>query len=404
MLKRMTSLNSNSNDHDEACCLSRRAGFFLRIMILCLSLGTCQDSFAQGRADCDSLEVAWSHYDRADFSKALTLVANCEETSALELRVFVALKRRERRLADTLLCKLLKRNPNYAPDPSALPVADFVARVEKLKTAKACEPLPPPPYIIKSELEILGSPELRWPYINWGGGTYMGLPNNYRNPVLTHLRIGVGFGEIEFRTIDIINTLPKGTAQLMTGAFKLGLPEGKPISGLPGITVTGRTWFGVLDSDTLPDGRKFRKEMEGLVGYASKTLGKVRLHAGLSYTFLKARALAVRDTHTKEDSSESKHSKIFAALQLQVNSSMMLMAGFEPVALYKVEGSQLQEVGTRNLVTIAVKIFPQRWLALDGGCGFWRKHPSKDRVQIKIGATMGVSISETFKKLNKTGN
>ncbi|MCI0698779.1 hypothetical protein L0337_43110 [candidate division KSB1 bacterium] len=400
MSKRTTSLSSNSNDYNEVGCLPRQVRLFLRVAMLALILGAWIDALAQQQSNCDSLQVAWRYYlYEGAFDKALALVATCEEPNALELRAFVALKHRDKELAEELLCELLKRKPDYTPDLSKpLPVSNFIARVEELKQKCA-----PKESIIQPETNVLG-----WLEINLGGGTYLGGPYKnlqyeYDNPVLAHLRIGLNIAEIELRTIEIINTLSNGKAQLLTGAFKLGIPEGLLAPVLPGVTVIGRTSFGVLDADQLKENRKYRKEIESLVLYVSKTLGSVRLHGGLSHMILKARVLDVRDM--PGDSSDSKHGKIFAALQWQVNSITMFMAGFEPVALYKVDDSQqLQEVGTRNLVAIAVRAFPLRWLAIEVGGGYWRNHPSKDRFHVKLGATVGWSLPKIFHELSKQEN
>jgi len=394
------SLNSSARVREKS--LIPQNGFLSWSTLLFLAFSPWPDLFARQQSACDSLQVAWRfYYDEADFDRANALVDNCEELSALELRGYIACKRENWDEAKAIICALLKQKPGYKPVQKPVPKG-FDMLVDELKKECVVEPSPPPPKpIILPETNVLG-----WLAINLGGGTYLGGPYKnslyqYNNPVLAHLRIGLNIAEIELRTIEIINTLFKGKAQLMTGAFKLGIPEGLFAPVLPGVTVIGRTSFGVLDADQLEENRKYRKEVESLVLYVSKTLGSVRLHGGLSHMILKARVLDARDMPS--DPSESKHSKIFAALQWQVNSITMFMAGFEPVALYKVDDSQqrLQEVGTRNLVTIAVRAFPLRWLAIDVGGGYWRKHPSKDKFHVMLGATMGLSLPKIFNELSE---
>ncbi len=281
----MASLYSSLNDRHEAGCSQRRPWLLLRVAVLLLILAARHDAFTQPHG-CDSVEVAWRYYlYKGDFDRALDLVADCEKPAALELRAFVWFKRQDPDLANALLCELLKRRPDYQPDPAKpLPVPDFIVLLEELK--KKCIP---PQFVIQSEGDILG-----WLVINAGGGTFVLPEDDDNNPELLYLRLGLQYAEFEVGTIPVMN-LPlnkENQTKLPTSAFKLRIfPEGWLHTLWPRLTFTGRfshNAFGWAQYRIENEG-SYSKHFIQFALLLSKSFGPARVHAGPAYSILETK-------------------------------------------------------------------------------------------------------------------
>lgn len=419
MLKRMSSWNSYLNDCNELGGLPGQTYAIFLAAVFLLVQATPRDSFAQRQAGCDSVEHAWHSYFRADFDKALALVADCEEPEALELRVFVALKRQNQALAEKLLCKLLKSNPDYQPDPTALPAVDFLGRVEELRR----ECFPKDALIIQPETNILG-----WMQWNGGYGRIFGddesreadLKRRYF-PHLAHLRLGFGKAEVELRSIDIKNDKDVLKDQLLVLAFKLQLvSEGLWHRRMPALSAHFRTTVAdVFNWNTdLVEAMRYRRSLEQLRIIADKNFKNFQLHAGADFNFSVTNCVypdtaLSSEIYCQEDMLG--YRKItnswapYAQAQWRAGSWTMFTVAWHSVPFYLfTNGQNSQTEKDRSYFSsldMGTRIFPVRWLAIDLLANILLdpieissltdpKIDSQNDWRFKVGVTMGFSASK----------
>lgn len=410
MLKRTMSLYSRSNAHDKKSGLVNRVDFSLWTAILFLIFAACGDSLAQRQSGCDSLEAAWHYYGRAEFDKALALIANCEEPSGLELRAFIAFKNRKMSLGDTLICKLFQQARNYEFDPKRLPLPNFMERVKKVKK-ELCPQLEKkrfglrnPPLLIERETNIL-----HWQEANFGVSGNWGTNEEKKNPIIFHVRGNLAYlAELEFRTAEIVNGRPKGQAQLPTLAIRVQLPIYRIHSSLPIFNAVFRNSieFGDMNVDK-PDNIRFQKGLREVRLFLSSfdRWRTFELHAGV--TVISPRSCvyekgAVRDSVCVEEMDnhfkKSRKTKPFAAFQWRASQEAMFMITWETLAEYRFNGNKAVEPAALDVVTINIRALPVSWLAFDLG-GIWYKDLREDNYNLKLGATFGFSLRGIFRKL-----
>jgi len=396
MSKRTTSLSSNSNDCDEVSCLTKQKRLFLRLAIIVLILGPWVDSPAQQRPTCDSLEVAWRYYlYEGDFDKAEALVVNCKDTSAIELRAFIAIKQYKMSLADTLLCKLFQQAKNYEFNPKHLPPPGLTARVEKVKKdlcprlEKTRFGLRNPPLLIERETNLLP-----WQEMNIGVSSNLG--TEAKNPVIFHARVNLAvLAELEFRTVEIINGLQDGKTQLPTLAIRVQFPTNRMHSQLPVLSTIFRSSLELWDWDTdKRDNMKFQKRLKELRLFISsfEYWRTFEFHAGVSISSLSIcpyqRSAVPDDSLCKKSPTTT---NLFAAYQWRYQKAL-LMITWEAVPEYKFDGIVPLAPTTQNVFTINVRALPIPRLAFDLG-GIWYR---ENNFNLKLGATIGFSLSKFF--------
>lgn len=425
MLKRMSSWNSYLNDCNELGGLPGQTYAIFLAAVFLLVQATPRDSFAQRQAGCDSVEHAWHSYFRADFDKALALVADCEEPEALELRVFVALKRQNQALAEKLLCKLLKSNPDYQPDPGTGPIVDFIAWVEDLR--QKCLPRRHSFHdsnrlFLLPEANILESMK-----INLGAGTNLFNSNVQDNsplpPFLVHMTVGLGdVAEFELGSIEVINELENGKPWLITGSLKFGISEGKLIKDLPALAIYVQRSASWLHKDTKGQ-LEYKKKLTHLLFVASKTFGPIRLQGGAGGMIP---GLSIYNVDTKfhisfpragspEMSDSTVHKWHFSgavALQWRANSLISLMLEYNNLPKY---AFNLHEVFNQGLSADSVKMVLTKQEAWLGGVRFsvtnsaffdaglmWRKTGKaaddfeQGMISFRLGMNVGFSIKRLF--------
>lgn len=419
MLKRMKSESLRLNSDTDAGRLLRRACFLYQAALLFLLLGTLRDSFAQRQVGCDSLDDAWYSFYRANFSKALSLIADCDEPRALELRVFVALKRRNQALAEELLCKLLKSNPNYRPDPTALPTVDFWGWVEKSRR----ECFPKDALIIQPETNILG-----WMQWNGGYGRIFGddesretdLKRRYF-PHLAHLRLGFGKAEVELRSIDIKNDVDVLKDQLLVLAFKLQLvSEGLWHRRMPALSAHFRTTVAdVFNWNTdLVEAMRYRRSLEQLRIIADKNFKNFQLHAGADFNFSVTNCVYPDTALSSEIYCQEGmlgYRKItnswapYAQAQWRAGSWTLFTVAWHSVPFYLFTNDQNSQTEKDrsyfSSLDMGTRIFPVRWLAIDLLANILLDHieissltdpkiDSQNDWRFKMGVTIGFSASK----------
>jgi hypothetical protein len=193
-------------------------------------------------------------------------------------------------------------------------------------------------------------------------------------------RLSVGLGgvaEIEASTVGIVSGLAKGSAAIPTVAFKLKfLPETNrfPFAGIAG-ALRSSTWHSEVR-----DKVKFEKRVFTLYFVASKSLGPVSMHTGLSINDLRIRT---RNTATGEFISPTPEEiktkdrdyvnknlfSPFAGLRVEVNPRTLLMLEYESIPEYDfdeenpvVNKGKIDEVW---MVIAGVRYFVFDWLPLD---------------------------------------
>jgi hypothetical protein len=201
-----------------------------------------------------------------------------------------------------------------------------------------------------------------------------------RRPFLGRLSIGLGdVAEIEASTVGIVSGLVKGSAAIPTVAFKLKfLPETNrfPFAGVAG-ALRSSTWHSE-ERDKV----KFEKRVSTLYFVASKTLGPVSMHTGLSINDLRIRT---RNTVTGEFISPTPEEikakdrdyvnenlfSPFAGLGVEVNPRTLLMLEYESIPEYKFDEENPAvnkgKIGEVWMIIAGVRYFIFDWLPLDTG-------------------------------------
>ena len=401
MLKRTAKSNSCSTARNEMNGTSKRTGLLFRMAIQSWLIFACSDLFAQRQAACDSLESAWLFYHEADFEKARVLIADCEEPNAFELRAFIAFKERKTSLADTLLCKLLVRARNYKFDPKHLPAPGLIARVEKLKKdfRRECENklfgLRNPPLLIERDTNIL-----RWLKGNLGVSSNFG--TEAKNPILLHARGNLAyFAEVEFRSVEIANSLRDERTELPTLAVRTQFPLNRIHSQLPvALSAIFRTSIELRDWDVVEtDNMKFRQELKEVRLFVSsfEYWRTFEFHAGVIVSNLSICPYEVNPVPDNSLCKKSHNTNLFAAYQWRYQKAL-LMITWEAVPEYKFDliGRPLMPT-TQDVLTITVRALPLPELAFDLG-GIWYTELDEKNFNLKLGATISFSLAEIFAK------
>ncbi len=400
MSKKMTRLFSSLNAHSKMCSLPKLKSLFLLTAMFALMFGAGFDSLAQGAHGCDSLDIAWRYYlYEGDFDKAEALVSNCGEASALELRAFIAIKQYKMSLADTLLCKLFQRAKDYQFDPKHLPPSGLNARVEKARKVlcpileKQRFGLRSPPLLIERETNIL-----RWLEVNLGVGSNFG--SEAKNPILLHARSNLAyFAELEFHMVEIANSLQNGRTELPTLAVRAHFPLNRIHSQLPAIGAILRSSIELRDWDSDEiDNVKFRKGLKEARLFVSsfENWRTFEFHIGVSVSSLRTCPYEVSAALEDSLCKESRNVNLFAAYQWRYQKALLMMT-WETVPEYKFDRIGPSKPTTQDVLTINVRALPVVWLAFDLG-GIWYSELDKNNFNLKLGATIGFSLTEIFAK------
>ena len=399
MSKRATSLNSGSNARDEINAAARQTRRLFRSAIRLLPFLFYFDLLAQRNASCDSLESARAFYHEANFESARILLGNCEEPPALELRACIAFKENKLSRADTLLCKLLARVKDYKFDPKRLLPPGLSARAEKLKKnfRTDCDDklfgLRHPRLLIGWDTNIL-----HWLEVNLGAGSNLG--SAAKNPILLHARGNLAdFAELEFRAIEIANSLADGRTELPTLAVRTQFPLNRIHSQLPvALSAIFRTSLELRDWDVDEIANmKFRKRLKEARLFVSsfKYWRTFEFHIGVSVSSLSTcpyDAGAVLDDSLC--SKKSPNVNLFAAYQWRYREAIVMMT-WEAVPEYKFDRIKPLTPMTQDVFTFNVRALPAAWLALDLG-GIW--YSELNNFNLKLGATIGFSLAKIFSK------
>lgn len=246
--------------------------------------------------------------------------------------------------------------------------------------------------------DVLGSME-----INIGGGSAFGVRKTEKRPFLGHFRIGLGdVAEIELSTIGVINRLSEGSGSIPTAAFKLKfLSEGRIRPAVAG-ALRSSLWHSE------ERGRyKFQKRLSTLYFVASKTSGKVSLHAGVSINDLRIRTKDIRaDTlisptpEKAEDTGEDYYNRNpigpFAGIRAEVNPKTFLMLEVEPIAEYEFDEDDPvlseNDISTEWMVIAGVRFFFADWLAVDSGVMYRSDYKGIGDAQIQAGLNINLPM------------
>lgn len=399
MLKKTANLNSCSSAHNKINgTAARRTLHLLRLATQSVLFFFCSDLLAQRSASCDSLEAAWAFYHEAEFDEAKMLIGNCEELSALELRACLAFKDRKLSLADTLLCKLLARARDYKFDLKHLQPPGLIARSEDLKkkNRKECEPklfgLLHPPLLIERDTNIL-----HWLEANVGLGSNFG--TDAKNPILFYARSNLAyFAELEFRTVEIANSLRNGRTELPTMAVRAHFPLNRIHSQLPAIGAILRSSLELRDWDSDEiNNMKFRKGLKEARLFVSsfEYWRTFEFHFGVSVSSLKVCPYEVSTVPNDSLCEKSRrHVNLFAAYQWRYKEAL-LMITWETVPEYKFDLFEPLPPTTQDVLTINIRALPVPWLALDLG-GIWYTELDENNFNLKLSGAVGFSLSEIF--------
>ena len=244
--------------------------------------------------------------------------------------------------------------------------------------------------------EVLGSLE-----INLGGGSAFGVRKTEKRPFLGHLRIGLGdVAEVELSTVGVINRLSEGSASIPTAAFKLKfLSEGRTRPSIAGALLSS-LWHSE------ERGRfKFEKRLSTLYLVASKTMGKVSLHAGASVNDLRIRT---KDIHADtlisptpqeaEDKDYYNRNPIgpFVGFRAEVNPKTFVMVEVEQIAEYEFDEDEPMlsedDISTEWMVIAGVRFFFADWLAVDSGVMYRSDYNGIGDAQIQAGLNVNLPM------------
>lgn len=366
--------------HQSACLFG--------ITALSLFLVVATPLAAQPQSGCDSLNVAWRYYFAADFEKARSLIAACEEIRALELKAYIALKQDQASLAETLLCQILRQQPDYTPARKPVPPGFYdLAEKQRAKcvnaaVTNAADSTSPPP-LIQPETNILG-----WMHCNVSYGRIWGDEDNETNleyfPVLVHFRLGFQRAELEFRSIDVKNDVtqlpdPPGKErrlkdQLLLLAFKIQLAaEGAWRNRLPGVAVHFRTTVSDIFkwNTNAFDSTKYRRALEQLRIVATRSFKSFQFHAGADLA-LSLKNCVYPDTayspklYCQEGAPGYKKAQpytFYALAQGPIGPGIMFNAAYYSIPVYRFSNQPMKSFV--QSLDVGIRVSPRRWLAFD---------------------------------------
>jgi hypothetical protein len=244
--------------------------------------------------------------------------------------------------------------------------------------------------------DVLGSME-----INLGGGTAFGVRKTEKRPFLGHLRLGLGdVAEVELSTVGIINRLSEGDATIPTAAFKLKfLPEGRIRPAVAG-ALQSSLWHSENRGRI-----KFEKRLSTLYIVASKTMGRLSLHAGVSVNDLRIRTKDIHaDTLISPPPAEAEDKDYynrnpvgpFAGIMAEVNPKTFLMLEVEQVAEYEFDEEETElsedDISTEWMVIAGVRFFFADWLAVDSGVMYRSDYHGIGDAQIQAGMNINLPM------------
>jgi hypothetical protein len=265
--------------------------------------------------------------------------------------------------------------------------AETPKKNEKVAMAKSQEERPKKPAVKIYEgpvdprrLFLIPTADVLGPLeISLGGGSVIGEMREEKRPFLGRMSIGLGdVAEIEASTVGIVSGLAKGSAAIPTVAFKLKfLPETNrfPFAGIAG-ALRSSPWRSEQRNEV-----KFEKRVSTLYFVASKTLGPVSMHTGLSINDLRIRTRnATGDPISPNADEKDKMDRDyfnknlfspFAGLEVKVNPRTLLMLEYESIPEYKFEEENPEvnpdKINEVWMVIAGVRYFIFDWLPLDTG-------------------------------------
>jgi len=374
----------------------------------------CQ-SFAQ------TLDQAGQQIRQTNFEAAIKGLNDCLNqgglTAADTLRAFPLLIRaylglRVLAQAEQAAEKLLRAAPGYQPTPEETP--EYRKLIEKVRKQIFEEPqqltkknYAPRRLFYLADANVLSSFE-----ITLGFGTHLGFASEeQRFPYLFHAGIGLGdIAELEFRSVEIVNKLGKGKPELITGALKLGLSEGRFFAAQPAVAGVIRLTISNWGSEEHPKGKfDFQKKLDTYHLIFSKQLKSVRLHGGIGKNILRFR---IRDAVTGEyivalDSlnyiNRQGPIRFFGGLQWRVNTFSMFMLENWYLAKYNLHEAQpaqntKEDLEEQHLVSVGIRFFPSRGLAFDAAVikRTGLSEVDDDGISFKLGLNFGLSSLQLF--------
>ena len=262
------------------------------------------------------------------------------------------------------------------------------------------------------EADVLRSME-----VNFGGGSAFGVKKGEKQPILGHIRLGLGdVVEVEVSTLGIINQLSEGTASITTGAFKLKfLPEGKWYPALAG-ALRSSLWHTEERNTETYGTVKFQRRLSTLYFVASKTFAKASVHAGVSINDLRIRTRTISDgfiaptrqwaeDHKDKDYYNKNLAGPFVGIRVEVNPKTFLMMEYEQVAKYNFNEKdpdlihESANISTEWLVIAGVRFFFLDWLALDTGVMYRGDYNGIGDALISAGLNINLSLPRIAKSL-----
>jgi len=293
-----------------------------------------------------------------------------------------------------------RATPEKPPSPNkghAAGVAEPAGEISKKPAPEIYRgPVDPRRLFVIPVAEVLGSLE-----INFGGGSAFGVRKTEKRPFLGHVRIGLGdVAEVELSTVGVINRLSEGSASIPTAAFKLKcLSEGRIRPAVSGALLSS-LWHSE------ERGRyKFQKRLSTLYLVASKTVGKVSVHAGMSVNDLRIRTkdnyadtLISPPPDEADDKDYYNRNPVgpFAGIRAEVNPKTFIMVEAEQVAAYEFDEEEPilseNDISTEWMVIAGVRFFFADWLAVDSGVMYRSDYHGIGDAQIQAGLNINLPM------------
>ena len=235
------------------------------------------------------------------------------------------------------------------------------------------EPVDPPRLFVIPTTKVLNSLDM-----TVAGGGVLGIEKD--RTFLARVEFGLGdVAEVEFRTNDILSTLSKGITSMPTAAFKMKIMNER--AALPALAWAYKKslWKEDFNSSMM-----FRSRMSILYLVGGKTVGIMKLYAGLSFQDCRLETWKAPSIYGNYSSQITAVDTIiitpeiykimtspFGGLEIKVNPKTKIMAEVSSFASFeynKVTGIQTADDITQIMVyMIGIRYFFNNWLSVDVG-------------------------------------
>lgn len=248
--------------------------------------------------------------------------------------------------------------------------------------------------------------------VSLGGGGVIGEMKEEKRPFLGRISLGMGgIAEIEASTVNVINGLRGGSSSIPTVAFKLKLlPEGSrfPYVGVAG-ALRSSLWYSEVRNQV-----EFEKRVSTLYFVATRSIGDVKLHGGMSVSDLRIRTreagtkILISPTPAEADASDKDYFNKnvlspFVGLSVQANEKTMLMLEFEYVPEYDFDDDNpmvsTDQISSIWMLIAGLRFYIWDWLPLDTGILYRGDYHGIGDMHIHAGLNFNFHLPKVFKSM-----